>query len=348
MGTRNVGVVVKSHSKKPAFLITIDTEGDNLWANPREITTRNARYLPRFQALCDRFGLKATWLTNYEMAKSAEYVDFARNVISSGTGEVGMHLHAWNTPPLSPLTADDITTQPYLIEYPEAVIREKIHCLTVLLEDTFGVKMRSHRAGRWSFDARYAEYLIAEGYVVDCSVTPHVSWRLVPGDPNGLGGTDYTHYPEWAYWMSLEDISRPAVGGLLEVPVTIRHRPTPLIGSFENWSLKQKGIRFQVIRPLRHVIRKLWPPVVWLRPNGRNKRQMLWLVDQVLFSGDYYAEFMLHSSELMPGGSPVFRTANDIERLYDDLEALFLAVADRFTARTMVEYYGEFVARSSL
>jgi hypothetical protein len=34
------------------FIITIDTEGDNLWACPRHITTRNAAYLPRFQSLC--------------------------------------------------------------------------------------------------------------------------------------------------------------------------------------------------------------------------------------------------------------------------------------------------------
>ena len=31
------------------FIITVDTEGDDLWARPREITTRNAEYLPRFK-----------------------------------------------------------------------------------------------------------------------------------------------------------------------------------------------------------------------------------------------------------------------------------------------------------
>jgi len=30
-------------SKTP-FIITIDTEGDNFWARPREITTHNAAY----------------------------------------------------------------------------------------------------------------------------------------------------------------------------------------------------------------------------------------------------------------------------------------------------------------
>ena len=54
--------------KKPAFIITIDTEGDNLWQNHRVIKTENARYLARFQTLCERFGFKPVWLTNYEMA----------------------------------------------------------------------------------------------------------------------------------------------------------------------------------------------------------------------------------------------------------------------------------------
>lgn len=40
--------------RKPAFLITIDTEGDNIWARRLPITTRNAEYLPRFQKLCER------------------------------------------------------------------------------------------------------------------------------------------------------------------------------------------------------------------------------------------------------------------------------------------------------
>ena len=47
-------------SPRPAFLVTIDTEGDDLWSRPREIGTRNAAFLPRFQALCEAHGLKPT------------------------------------------------------------------------------------------------------------------------------------------------------------------------------------------------------------------------------------------------------------------------------------------------
>ena len=68
---------------KPRFLITIDTEGDNAWAKPREVTTRNAAYLPRFQSLCERYGLQPTYLTNYEMAVSPEYREFAADALRS-------------------------------------------------------------------------------------------------------------------------------------------------------------------------------------------------------------------------------------------------------------------------
>ena len=37
--------------------------------------------------------------------------------------------------------------------------------------------------------------------------------------------------------------------------------------------------------------------------------------------------FMLHSSELMPGGSPTFRDAAAIEDLYVELEAVFALAA---------------------
>src|SRR5258708_30748042 len=191
------------------LVITIDTEGDDLWARPREITTRNAEYLPRFQALCERFRFKPVYLTNYEMAMSDAFVEFARDVVARGAGEVGMHLHAWNSPPLVPLTSDDFRHQPYLIEYPDAVMKEKIKVVTRLLEDRFDQAMLSHRAGRLGFDGRYAAILLAEGYLVDSSLSPGLYWLRTPGDPRGNGGTDYTRFRHDPYFLSPSAISAP-------------------------------------------------------------------------------------------------------------------------------------------
>jgi hypothetical protein len=323
---------------RPVFLITIDTEGDNLWARPREITTRNAAFLPRFQSLCEAHSLKPTYLTNYEMACDPVFQEFGRDALRRGAAEIGMHLHAWNSPPIHPLTADDYRYQPYLIEYPEPIIRDKVVFMTDLLEETFGVKMTSHRAGRWSMNAVYAGILVNQGYRVDCSVTPHVTWRPVPGDPAGEGGTDFSHFPEEAYRVDLSDISRRGNSSLLEVPMTVMQAlgPTRRIGE----------LMTQGTLPAR-VWNRLFPPRQWLQANGRNLSPMLSILERALRERRRYVEFTLHSSEFMPGGSPTFQTTQSIEDLYRDLEQLFTRAAASFAGSTLSEFERSFGATQS-
>ena len=84
-----------------------------------------------------------------------------------------------------------------------------------------------------------------------------------------------------------------------------------------------------------------------MRPTGRNRRFLLGLLEQAREQGWPYVEFMLHSSELMPGGSPTFRNEASIEKLYDDLEALFEAAAGHFEGSTTSEFRESWVARHS-
>ena len=311
---------------KPAFIITIDTEGDNLWENHNLISTRNTQYLPRFQALCEKYAFKPVYLTNYEMAVDDDYVAFARDVIARGAGEVGMHLHAWNSPPLDPLTDDDWRYKPYLIEYPAGLIRSKVEFMTRLLEDTFQTKMLSHRAGRWAFNEYYAALLIEFGYVVDCSVTPKVNWQFSPGNPEGKGGTNYRGFPSHAYFMDEKNIARAGTSSLLEVPMTIQYKHSGLINSLKSGYDRLRG-------------KQRSPSVNWLRPSGGNVESMKRVVRQSLDEGQDYVEFMLHSSEFMPGGSPTFATEQHIERLYQDLEQLFSWLSERTVGKTLAEYY---------
>lgn len=320
---------------RPRFLITIDTEGDNLWGRPARITTENSKFLPRFQALCESYGFKPTYLTNYEMAVCPDFQKFGRDVARRGAGEIGMHLHAWNSPPLTALTEDDYRFHPYLIEYPDEVMREKISFMTGLLEDTFEVGITSHRAGRWAFDERYARMLVDEGYRVDCSVTPHVSWREMKGDPRQEGGTDYRGFPEHPYFLDLEDIGKPGDSPLLEVPMTVIDVEKPILGAVR----RRIPTRF-----MRQVANRLSPPVFWLRPNGRNLRTMLRVIQKAEEEGRLCVEFMLHSSEFMPGGSPTFRGDADIEALYDDMERLFERASGSYQGSTLTEFYKYYCA----
>lgn len=321
----------------PYFIITIDTEGDNLWNKPQIITTENSKFLPRFQALCEKFQFKPSWLTNYEMAKCEVYTEFAKDVIARKTGEIGMHLHAWNSPPLNfSLSSNDLLYQPYLIEYPLKIIEEKIAYMTRLLQDTFNIDIVSHRAGRWAFNEDYAKLLMKYGYKVDCSVTPYISWKDHPGSPSGNGGSDYTTFPNKAYWINKENIQEESNSTLLEIPLTVMLRPV-----YENI---QYLYSFPIISG---ILSRYTQRHMWLRPNGKNLKSLMTMVKKKNQSDHDYIEFMLHSSELMPGGSPYFKTERDIENLYMQLEELFGYIHRTHTGCTLIEYYNYFLKKGN-
>jgi hypothetical protein len=314
---------------KPSWLITVDTEGDNLWARPRETTTANAAFIPRFQRLCESYRLRPTYLVNFEMATCAEFVEFARDLLMRDAGEIGMHLHAWDSPPLVPLTADDRRNQPYLIEYPAAVMREKIRVMTGLLEETFGIKMTSHRAGRWGFNSTYAQILNENGYLADCSVTPKVSWREHPGDPRRNGGPDYSNFPELPYYMDLEDISQVGQSCLLQIPVTsmdVRPRWIRAVADhLEQGSLPRRAINHW------------FPTLCWLNPLQHSAELTLRLVKSAAEDNRPCMQ-AFHSSEFMPGGSPRFPEKADVEKLYDDLHRVFGLASQKFSGSTVTEF----------
>ena len=322
---------VAASTKRPVFVITIDTEGDNIWSCPQTVTTENAKYLPRFQSLCEQYGFKVTYLVNYEMAIDTDFQKFGGDVLKRQTAEIGLHVHSWNSPPLADLQYDPRWHHAYLYECSDELIDAKVDYLTRLLTSVFDVHPRSHRAGRWGFNERVARALAQHGYLADCSVTPGVSWRRYKGAPSGHGGPDYFGFGQEPYFLDLDNIQRSGDSQLLEVPVTIRANYPLALQRFHH--VIENGFAGKVCR------RVLGSPHKWFRPNRSNIDAMLSLVDEVIEQQSAVLEFMLHSSELMPGGSPTFRTAADVERLYQDLERLFTYIDKRgISGKTLAEY----------
>ena len=311
---------MNSNNKIP-FIITIDTEGDNLWSHPLKIETKNTKGLYRFQELCNKFGYKPVYLTNYEMAMDDEFVEFGEICSANGQCEIGMHLHAWNSPPLFKLTENDMLHQPFLYEYPVNIIDEKIKYMTNLLRSRFSTKIVTHRAGRWAMSEEYFSILSKYGYLVDCSVTPGVDWSNVKGNPDGKGGADYHSFPLREYFI--KDTK------LLEVPVSIIGMPRYRLFSAFN-IIKKK---------LPKAFYKVCFQNIWLRPNGKNLDKMKNLVDETIESDIGYLEFMIHSSELSAGLNPYFASADDINKLYSDLEELFCYISNYAEGCTLNEFY---------
>ncbi len=310
--------------KKKPFIITIDTEGDNLWENKigSPITTKNTIFLARFQELCDKFGFKPTYLVNYEMANSDTFVNFAKKTLSYGGCEIGMHLHAWNNPPIVDLKERNDGSKsglPFITEYEPNVIRDKIKVITSLIEERIGVKPVSHRSGRWAMNEAYAKLLEEYGYKFDCSYTPLKSWKDCTGFSNGSYGNDYSR-------------AKNKITSLYETTIV----EIPFQG-YRNYRIKKENIHSfkSLIMNIFCAIKR--KEIISLRPNGHNLNDLLYVVKKNKRSSQKYLMFMLHSSEFMPGGSPSFNTEESIDKLFKDLTKIFSVINKNYFGSTLCE-----------
>ena len=148
-----------------SLIITVDTEGEGGWFwKPGDVTTtENAKCVNRFQRLCDKYGIKPVYLTTYEMANNDEFMSQLIKWESEGRCEIGIHLHAWNNPPMVALNRI-YDSQDYLIEYQYDIMREKFLTLYNILTSKIGHSLVSHRAGRWAMDKRYFNNFYSAGF----------------------------------------------------------------------------------------------------------------------------------------------------------------------------------------
>ena len=207
--------------------------------------------------------------------------------------------------------------------------------------------MISHRAGRWAFNETYAKLLIDCGYKIDCSVTPHLTWKYTLGDPSQNGGTDYTYFPESSYFVDKNDISKSGDSPLLEVPMTIIKKSQPFLDKISNLSALNKLSENIFKKDINRVINKFNSNIMKFRPNGKNLSSLFDIIDINLNSKNDYLEFMLHSSELMPNGSPTFKSNEDIENLYEHLKIIFKKISKHYSGKTLTEYHDIFINNRS-
>ena len=309
------------------LIVTVDTEADGQWEASGEVRIDNLDYVPRFQRLCEEYGVKPVYLCTYEVVVSRRFDETLAYWQRKGTCEIGSHLHPWTNPPhQSGLDAApfDRTEYPgYPSELPIDRFRAKMQVLGDLIRAKTGRAPTSYRAGRWGFCKEHIPVLRELGYTVDCSVTPHVDRRRNKGVREG--GPDFRGAPVVPYELSLDDVCAAGASGLLEVPVTIVHTHAAMRKSARARETFERLRRFRVTSLVNRAL-KLEP--TWFRPYpSMNARRMRKVHDVAREMGLPCLEMMFHSSELMPGGSESFPTAGSIERMFGMLESTFAHLA---------------------
>lgn len=306
----------------PSLVITIDTEPDNQWVmpsggSPPPLTFANTRGLSRLIESLRRWGTPATWLTCYSVARDPESAGLLREAARDGD-EIGAHLHAWETPPL---TGADARAHPYIYEYDPEIRSAKLASLTGVLADTFGAAPRSHRAGRWGIDDQEHRHLAEAGYRIDTSVVP--GFDFGPSIGLSRGGPDFRRHLDGGIPTPHRE------GQLWEVPVTTTTVGT--LGSGSAPAALARALHGRSPLPARAARKALevagLSRLVWLRPLAHPREHLVRAARAVIARGVPIVNVMFHSSEAFEGTSPRSRTRDDVERFYADMEAIVREVA---------------------
>jgi len=195
------------------LLVSIDTEEDN-WRPARDgITLENLRELPRLHRFLRDLDLRPTYFVDHPVASTPWTRELLREIDSAGGGEIGAHLHPWNTPPLREAFTEDNTM---LRNLPSDLQRAKLETLREALTAATGRPPTSFRAGRFGLGRATVAALIETGFDVDSSVTPFVSWAAYGA------GSDFDGAPIGCYRLDgCGDPRTPAPAGpLREVPLS--------------------------------------------------------------------------------------------------------------------------------
>ena len=288
------------------FIITVDTEADNQW-KAKDLKLDNIDYLPRFQSLCEKYEFKPTYLLSYEVVASNKIASL-KKWQDNGLAEIGAHLHPWSTPPYEDNNNQKIHTYPHELE--NQLLFDKLKNLTDLISQKFEQAPISFRAGRWGFADNVAKNLKLLDYKIDCSITPKIDWSKTLGDPDKNGGPDFRFSPVVPHDLD----------GLLEVPMTIL---------FTGVCKKENSFCSKIFLKLpdgliKKVVNKIFFRQKWLRAfhNSNNKDWEL-IYNSARKNNLPVLEFMIHSSELMVGGSPYSKTEEQLERVYKQIENMF-------------------------
>src|SRR5436309_11197095 len=233
-------------------IVSLDTEEDNWNRSRTDVTVRNICELRRLAQLFDRLGVRPTYFTTYQVAIDPVAEGVLREVGDERRGEIGAHLHPWNTPPLR---EEFVARNSMLKNLPADLQLAKIETLTRALERAFGRRPRAFRAGRYGIGPDTVAALVACGYRVDSSVSPFVSLERVDDGPTFVGA------PIKAYRVAPHrDVRVPAENGegrIVEMPLSYGFNRGP----FPVWDRVRRTLET--------------PPLRWLRLPGLASRLSL-------------------------------------------------------------------------
>jgi hypothetical protein len=308
------------------YCVTVDTEEEWDWdsgypTGPAAVT--NIQRLPAFQDVCERMGTAVTYFTNHAVLANPESRQVMQQLATRPKVEIGLHIHPWNTPPLAAVAKVPVRDS-FLHNLPWDEQRAKLDTILTAFRDS-GLTPTSFRGGRYSTSQQIQSFLCERGVWVDCSVLPFNTWV-------DDGAPDYRHRD-----LTPVRISYPH-GPVWELPLTYGYTRRP----FGLWAkilrLADSGMG-RMVRTAGILDRTGIASKAWLNFENPLGERMLRFLNVLRADPPPFVSFTLHSSSLLPGGSPYSRIVADVQKLLANLETVLTTVArwPEFTPATMTE-----------
>lgn len=283
------------HKPTLRCVISIDVEEEGLFRGryERRPQVANVEHLRRLDFCFQEFGQPLTLLVSYPVTQDARACETLRQMREQQGAEIGTHLHHWNTPPYADLPQPE-PVRCHLL--PRDLLRWKLATLSTTIEEHLDVRPRSFRMGRFDYCPALTPLLAEHGYLVDSSIAP---LRCEMHGPD--------HFRERAAVYELGH-------GVLEAPITTvpvseaAAQGAAGVGKRLPYAW-QTSLQRAFAKTLVAGVHPLWFPLASMKLATRVH----------LAKGGSVLNMFLHSSELMPGGSPQVPDEATAKRLADKI-----------------------------
>jgi glycosyltransferase involved in cell wall biosynthesis len=301
--TKTATPAVSRSSVAPKMIVTVDTEEEFDW-DARQ-TTRHAVCDPadidRFQRVAARAGAKPLYFLTYPVMKDARAAAYFRALADQGAAELGVHLHAWVTPPIGGAEDDAYSWQCHL---PQDVQTAKLRAAADAYEAAFGRSPISHRAGRYGVDERSYAPMAAAGLKLDFSPSPGFDYSA-SGGPDFSGMSNQPFHVETPHGRVHVT---PVCGGRAFKGGNLFTAPPRGPGGF---SVGKRSLKDGLLAPMR------------LTCEDTKLDDLKALTRRLIADTTPVLTFSLHSTTLTPGANPYSREARDIDRALEVTAAYF-------------------------
>ena len=283
----------------PALLVVVDTEEEFDWNadfDPEATTVEAMRHIGRAQDVCEQASVCPTYVVDYPVASQVAGFELLRGYVQDGKAIFGAHLHPWVNPPQS----ESVNRRnSFAGNLPRDLEAEKLAILTAKLKDSFGVRPRIYKAGRYGLGPNTAEILENHGFRVDLSACPAFDFS----SENGPNFSDFSCRPYW-FGSQRDMLGIPTTNGYVGLarglgPSLQAISTSPLLEKLHTPGILSRLGLFARLR---------------LSPEGFDAGEMRQLTDALLDDGVRTFTLSFHSPSVEPGYTPYVRDRIELDR----------------------------------